>query len=76
MSKGRIAFLTLDWTKGIQPVEPNGCAYYRCYLPGIELAKKDWNIAVAMPEYNKDYGFGAFENKERIHYGWDIVVFN
>jgi glycosyltransferase involved in cell wall biosynthesis len=73
--KNRVAFLTLDWTKNVTPIEPNGCAYYRCYLPGIELAKLDWTVAVAMPEYNKDYGFGAFESKERIHYGWDIIVF-
>ena len=75
MLKGKVAFLTLDWTKGIQPVEPNGCAYYRCYLPGIELSNLDWDIAVAMPEYNKNYGFGAFQNKDNVHYGWDIIVF-
>ena len=75
MSKGKVAFLTLDWTAGVEPVEPNGCAYYRCMLPGIELSQNDWKVAVAMPEYNKDYGFGAFESKEKIHFGWDIVVF-
>lgn len=74
MSQGKVAFLTLDWTKS-NPIEPNGCAYYRCMLPGIELANQDWKVAVAMPEYSKDHGFGAFENKERVHYGWDIIVF-
>ena len=75
MSKGSVAFLTLDWTKGITPAEPNGCAWYRCWLPGTELSESGWSVAVALPEHNKQYGFGAFESKEKIYYGWDIVVF-
>ena len=74
MSKN-VAFLTLDWTRGIKPVEPNGCAYYRCYLPSLELEKMDWNVSMAMPEYHPDHGFGAFIDKENVFYGWDIVVF-
>lgn len=74
MSKN-VAFLTLDWTKDVVPVEPNGCAYYRCYLPSLEMEKQGWGVATAMPEYNPQYGFGAFINKDNVHYGWDIVVF-
>ena len=70
-----IAFLTLDWAKGTSPLEPNGCAYYRCYLPFLQLEKMGWNVAMAMPEFNPNHGFGAFINKEEIYYGWDIVVF-
>lgn len=68
-------FLTTDWTKNIQPSEPNGCAWYRCCLPSKELQKFGWSTAVAMPEYNKDYGFGAFFNKKEVYYGWEIIVF-
>ena len=74
MSKN-IAFLTLDWTKGVVPVEPNGCAYYRCYLPSLELEKQGWGVATALPEYNPQHGFGAFISQDNVHYGWDIVVF-
>lgn len=74
MSK-TVAFLTLDWTKGIEPVEPNGCAYYRCYLPSIELEKYEWGVASALPEYHPEHGFGAYLNKDTVHFGWDIVVF-
>lgn len=70
-----IAFLTLDWTKGTKPVEPNGCAYYRCYLPSLELEKQGWEVSMAMPEYHPDGGFGAFIDKDNIFYGWQIVVF-
>ena len=75
MNKGSVAFLTLDWTKGVTPAEPNGCAWYRCWLPGIKLSEHNWSVAVAAPEYNKDHGFGAFESKDKVYYGWDIVVF-
>lgn len=74
-NKHSVAFLTLDWTRGITPVETNGCAYYRCILPAKELANKGWQTAVAMPEFNPKNGFGAFFNKEEVYYGWDIVVF-
>lgn len=75
MSEKSVAFLTLDWAKGVNPTEPNGCAYYRCQLPSLELEKSGWQVAMAMPEFHPDYGFGAFVNKENIFYGWDIVVF-
>ena len=74
MSKN-VAFLTLDWTRGIKPVEPNGCAYYRCYLPSLELEKYNWSVASALPEFHPEYGFGAFLDKDNIHFGWDIIVF-
>lgn len=75
MKKNSIAFLTLDWAKGTNPVEPNGCAYYRCQLPSIELEKFGWTVEVAMPEFDTNHGFGAFITKNEIYYGWDIVVF-
>lgn len=73
MSKN-VAFLTLDWTRGIKPVEPNGCAYYRCYLPSLELEKYDYGVATALPEYHPEHGFGAYLDKDNVHFGWDIVI--
>ena len=74
MSKN-VAFLTLDWTRGTNPIEPNGCAYYRCWLPSLELEKSGWGVATALPEFHPQHGFGAFLDKDNIHFGWDIVVF-
>jgi hypothetical protein len=73
-NKGSIAFLTLDWAVGTNPLEPNGCAWYRCHLPMLELEKRGWNVAMAPPEYHYKHGFGAYYSKEEIVYGWDIVV--
>ena len=72
--KNSVAFLTLDWAKGTNPIEPNGCAWYRCYLPMLELHKQNWETGIGIPEYNKDHGFGLFHSKENVYYGWDIVV--
>lgn len=74
MSKN-IAFLTVDWSRGVTPVEPNGCAYYRCWLPSLELEKYGWGVGTAMPEFHPEHGFGAFLDQENVHYGWDIIVF-
>lgn len=74
MSKN-VAFLTVDWSRGIKPVEPNGCAYYRCWLPSLELEKQGWGVGTAMPEFHPEHGFGAFLDQDNVHYGWDAVVF-
>lgn len=70
-----VAFLTLDWTRGIKPVEPNGCAYYRCYLPSLELEKHDWAVGTALPEFHPQHGFGTFLDQNNVHFGWEIIVF-
>lgn len=70
-----VAFLTTDWARGTNPVEPNGCAHYRCLLPSKELQKNGWSVSLALPEYNKEYGFGAFFNKDEVYYGWNVIVF-
>jgi hypothetical protein len=72
--KKSVAFLTLDWAIGTNPLEPNGCAWYRCHLPMLELQKLGWETAMAPPEYHYKYGFGAYYSQEEIVYGWDIVV--
>lgn len=74
MSKNTVAFLTTDWAKGTTPVEPNGCAWYRCYLPMLELHDNNWETGIGLPEYSPKYGFGLFQSKDRVFYGWEIVV--
>jgi len=74
MSKS-IAFLTMDWAKGTEPLEPNGCAWYRCWLPALELEKFGWDVSLAIPEYHPEHGFGAFLGNGETMYGWDIIVF-
>jgi len=69
------AFLTLDWATGTTPLEPNGCAWYRCYLPMKELEKYEWFVGMGIPEYNYQHGFGIYHPEDKtVSYGWDIVV--
>jgi hypothetical protein len=71
-----VAFLTLDYAKGTNPLEPNGCAYYRCWLPMLELEKFGWRVGMGPPEFIPEHKqFGVFFSPERIEIGWDIVVF-
>jgi hypothetical protein len=65
----------MDWAKGTEPLEPNGCAWYRCWLPALELEKFGWDVALAIPEYQPEHGFGAFLGNGETMYGWDIIVF-
>lgn len=75
MSKS-VAFLTLDWAKGSNPLEPNGCAYYRCWLPMLELEKFGWRVGMGPPEFIAEHKeFGVFFSPEKIEIGWDIIVF-
>lgn len=71
-----MAFLTLDYAKGSNPIEPNGCAYYRCYLPMMELEKFGWRVGMGPPEFIAEHKqFGIFFSPEKIEIGWDIIVF-
>lgn len=73
--KPSIGFLTTDWSWGTDPLQMNGCAWYRCKLPGDQLVKRGWKCAVGMPGWNEKHGFGMLaENNTAVH-GWDIVVF-
>lgn len=74
-SKPSIAFLTHDWAWGTDPLQPNGCAWYRCKLPSDQLNKRDWMTAVGFPCFNPKNGFGMLLEGDRAVYGWDIVVF-
>jgi glycosyltransferase involved in cell wall biosynthesis len=74
MSKPTIGFLTYDWSFGLKPVQPNGCAWYRCYLPMNELKKGKYESAMGIPGFNKDHGFGILIPDNKAIHGWDIVV--
>jgi len=56
-----IAFLTYDWSFGVKPLQPNGCGWYRCYLPMKQLKEHGWESGIVWPE-------------EKAIHGWDIIV--
>jgi hypothetical protein len=74
--KPTVAFLTHDWCWGTDPLQPNGCAWYRCKLPSDELNKRGWFTTVGFPGFNETRGFGLVvdEGTKAVH-GWDIIVF-
>lgn len=73
--KPAIGFLTTDWSWGTDPLQMNGCAWYRCKLPGDQLVKRGWKCAVGMPAWNEKHGFGMLAEGNSAVHGWDIVVF-
>ncbi len=56
MNRPTIGFLTYDWAFGLKPIQPNGCAWYRCYLPLQQLKKDKYEAGMGMPGYNDKYG--------------------
>lgn len=75
MKTPTIAFLSFDWSFGIQPLQPNGCLYYRGYLPNLVLNEMGWDCFVGTPGYNKEHGFGMMLPNEQALHGFDIVSF-
>ena len=75
MSKPTVSFLTFDWAWGTDPLQLNGCGWYRCYLPMKELDKHDWVTGIGFPGYNEEHGFGMLIPDEKAIHGWDIIVF-
>ena len=75
MKRNTIGFLTYDWAYGTQPLQPNGCAWYRCLLPMRELEKYNWRVGLGLPQFNKEHGFGMILQKDKAVHGWDILVF-
>lgn len=74
MAKPTISFLTYDWSFGTQPLQPNGCAWYRCYLPMQQLKKDKYETGMGFPGFNDDHGFGILIPDNKAIHGWDIVV--
>jgi len=73
--KPTIGYLTGDWAWGTEPLQPNGCAWYRCKLPADELNKRGWFATVGFPGFNPQRGFGMVVPEDRAIHGWDIIVF-
>jgi hypothetical protein len=70
-----IGFLSYDWSYGLSPIQPNGCLYYRGYLPNLELQKYGWDSFVGTPAFNDEHGFGMMLPGEGALHGFDIVSF-
>lgn len=70
-----IAFLTLDWAFGTDPLQPNGCAWYRCKLPMDHLQSDyGWVGGMGFPGISYDHGLGLLVNNEKAVHGFDVVV--
>lgn len=74
-NKPTIGFLTGDWSWGTEPLQPNGCAWYRCTLPLNELTKYGWVCGIGFPGFTQEKGFGLIVQDNQILQGWDILVF-
>ena len=74
MAKPTVSFLTYDFTLGSKPIEPNGCAWYRCYLPMKELEQAGWDTGIGFPGWNPDHGFGLLVPDNKAIHGWDVIV--
>lgn len=73
-TKPTVGYLTTDWAWGTDPLQPNGCAWYRCVLPGTELQKRGWVCGVGIPGFNQKDGFGMITGTDKAVHGWDIIV--
>ena len=73
--KNSVCFLTFDWAYGTDPIEPNGCAWYRCILPSKELKNHEWETGVGFPGWNEEHGFGMLIPGDKAIHGWDIIIF-
>jgi glycosyltransferase involved in cell wall biosynthesis len=74
MPKPTVAFLTYDWSWGTKPLQPNGCAWYRCFLPMQQLKEKGWEVGMGFPGFSEEHGFGLLIPDKKAIHGWDIVV--
>lgn len=72
--KPTICFITGDWSWGTDPLQPNGCAWYRCKLPMDQLNERGWITGIGFPGFSKDKGFGLIVQEGQVVHGWDIVV--
>jgi len=68
------SFLTYDFTLGSKPIEPNGCAWYRCFLPMKQLEKAGFDTGIGFPGWNDDHGFGLLIPDNKAVHGWDVIV--
>lgn len=69
-----VSFLTFDYTFNDPPVYPNGCGWYRCYIPSRKLISNGWKSGMGIPIFDDRYGFCQMIDDERAIKGFDIVV--
>lgn len=69
-----VSFLTFDYTFNDPPVYPNGCAWYRCYIPSQKLIQNGWKSGMGVPLFDEKYGFCQILDDQRAVRGFDIVV--
>jgi len=74
MPKPTVCFLTYDWSWGTKPLQPNGCAWYRCFLPMQELKELGWEVGMGFPAFQPEHGYGLLIPDKKAIHGWDIVV--
>ena len=68
-----IAFVTGDWNTATGKSEPNGCAYYRMYLPSMAMKDLGYDVSFGTPASSTEEGIGvAAENGS--YFGWDVTV--
>lgn len=68
-----VAFLTGDFGPDRDRLEPNGCAYYRMYLPSEQLKAMGWDVGFGLPASTPTEGFGLASG-DGGYFGWPYVV--
>ena len=69
-----VGFLTTDFSPHTNPLQPGGCAWYRCYLPMQEVGRHGWTIGMGIPDYRVETGFGMRHDDSTSIMGWNVVV--
>jgi hypothetical protein len=69
-----VGFLTRDFSPHTNPLQPGGCAWYRCYLPMRELQAHGWTVGMGIPDWHIGRGFGMRHTDTESIMGWDVVV--
>jgi len=57
-----VGFITTDFVRDqnqdwVVPLIPNGCAWYRQHLPGMELSKRGWEVHHGLSVFDDSAGF-------------------
>jgi hypothetical protein len=79
----KIGYLSTDWVVDTAkngyaiPLTPNGCTWYRLYLPSLELSKYGWKSSLGVPGHHTSFGFAPLSSPQDSGTGFipNIVVF-
>ena len=66
-------FITGDYAINSDPLEPNGCAYYRLFLPSRELEKLGWDVEMGHPAVHPERGLGVVQGDGGF-FGFHVAV--